>query len=396
MARIRNPLLQSSGGPVASSGFSVAPPDPQNGAMGGIAQAIAGLVGAATYDPERDPRVQQGEYYKAQTEGKNREIFANEQVSNVLASLSTMTPEEQSRVTREALTAYARGGGDPKNIASLIQTLVPNMGGTEDMIRRSAAGAGARPVGLNDSYTEPAQAALRADEERRLDEDRATQEGGLNSRNRDTIAGAMERERLQETGRMARRFDGTTNTPQGTTTSFHPEDPKRPMAPAATPDNPSPPRPSTLTVPPKAESVSQVIAEMIRNGDYEGARKASEASKATTPKPAVDLKTVDELDGEINAQIGYSVDKTTGKATGVPMSPKLQAAVRERAAVLMQSGDNPVMAVRKALDELTEEYKKPEIFGGYAGSNPTERIPRRAPLGAPPAPGGNSDPLGIR
>ena len=387
MARIRNPLLPSSGGSVASSGFSVAPPEADSGAMGGIAKAIAGIVGAATYDPDRDYRVQQGEYYKAKTEGENRSIFANEQVSNILSSLSTMTPEDQSRVTREALTAYTRGGGDPKNIANLIQALVPNMGGTDDQIMRSRIGAGGTTLGPDQAVSIGGQEKIRRDNERMADEDRQILEGGLTSRNNATIAGAMERERLQEGGRMARRFDGTVNTPQGTTTTFNPEDPRRPQAPPATPDMPSPPRPNTFTSAPRAESVSQVIADMIQRGDYEGARKASEASKATTPKPAVDLKTVDELDGEINAQIGYSVDKATGKANGVPMSPKLQAAVRERAAVLMQSGDNPVMAVRKALDELTEETEQKNWFS----PNQTVRTPRKAP-----AAGGGNDPLGIR
>lgn len=381
MPRFRNPSYIGGGGSVASSGFSVAPPPGGDNGMGGVAQAIAGLVGSAMYDPENDPKAQQAGYYKSETALNTAKLGSQNSVADILANL---TPENAADIVRQVQSAAARGGGDAKNVAAAVLSTL-SMGGNEDMVRRAHAGAGGAPLGPDASFTEPSQAAIRdgnfaqqtsvndatiAGSERNNAATNATSRAN----NTETVAGAMERERLQESGRMGRRYDQPHNTPQGTTTSYAPGDPR-----ATGP---------TVTVAPRKDSLDQVIAGMVEGGNWEDAQKASDLKNRTQPKPAVDFKTTDEVDGEINAQIGVLSDGKGGLASGSNprMDPALQARVRARAIELFRVNQNPTQAVKEAIDELTSPEEKTRWFR----PNETLRVPK---AGGAPSTGANVDDL---
>lgn len=390
MARIRNPLLPTSDGSLSSSGFSVAPADDGigGGVASGLAAGLAGLVKAATYDKDLDPRVQQAGYYKVKTAGEQATLDAQSKIADIIAGFQQMTPEEQQRVTREVVAAGSRGGIKPSDLAATVLAVVAPSG-NEDMIRRGRAAGGGAPLGPDQSFTVDAQESIRRDNERMADEDRLVTEGGLNSRNAATIAGAMDRERLQESGRMARRFDAPANTPAGTRTTFSPEDPRGKGGPVD-----GAPTPSTVTGSIMQSMVNgQPVNDDARAMAFAQTGVARNVHKADRVKELLPKQTTagvfDPVDDEVEAQLQLGKDDKTSDI----IDPQAYARLRARAVEIYSDNPNGNLpsAVKQAMDETLEPSGDKT---GWFGTGRAKLRGRQTPTGAG-SPGATPAPAGI-
>jgi len=375
--RLSNPFYTRTpgggGSPQSGGAISVGSPvDPLGGGVGdGLAKMFSTIVGAATYDEDRDPRAQAAKKYSAEAAALADEAYGRQTLGGLFSTFNpTGDPEATRTLVQRAAGAAAAAGIKPQQIADLFRFMIPNTPGTtEDQIRRASVGAGGAALGKDQSFTVAGQNEIRRDNERVADEDRVTQEGGLNGRNAATIAGAMEREKLVEAGRDKRRYDTPVNAAPGTTTYFGPGDPRNSTG------SPAP------TTPGRPLSLPQLVAELVEKGDIAGAERAASLGKRTGAPNDVSPKDVEGIDGLIGAQYkALGVDPET-------VDPALDASIRARASELYQQTRNAQGAVNQAIQELTEAGTDDRFdFGTGVRDRPTLKpkagaAPTSAPAG---------------
>jgi hypothetical protein len=363
MARVANPhFIGAGGGSLAGGVGNIA--SISRVSESPIASAIGDVIGygtaAALYDPEEDPRRQMARNYKAEAVGRERENQGREDLAGLIGNLdigalATAPDAQVGQIVKSAYAGAIRAGAKPDDISSMFQSMLGAAGAGEGRLR------GVKPqlANSNQGYTTDWQDHL-------IDRE----EGGKNSRNATDNAarvedarirerGAMDREKLQEKGRMDRRFDTPVNTPPSNTVMFSPGDPR---APAGKQQYTAPGRPETL---------DQVIAGMVMDGDYTGAERASNLKNST--KPPLDVGA-----GDVKG-INEAIVSLIPESAALPKD--LQDKVANRAAELYQQTRNMQSSVSQAWEELTDGTQGEDwLFDG-----PYQVKPRDA--GAPaPAP----------
>lgn len=137
------------------------------------------------------------------------------------------------------------------------------------------------------------------------------------------------------------------------------------------------------------DGISRYISPREAVGGAVGARpKAPGATKTH----AVPFNQADEIDSEINAQLGVRLEKASGKAadgSALPLTPSDMTRVRTRAAQLFQtSGDGPG-AVRQALQEMGALEDVPNPGRLWGQNAPTQRRAKQS-VGSMVAPAGGA------
>ncbi|WPZ36701.1 hypothetical protein T8K17_11200 [Thalassobaculum sp. OXR-137] len=192
---------------ISSPGLSVGGGGGRGGGQpwGQIANLFSNVIGAATYDEDKDPRAQAARKYGLEADNLAAEATGRGAIADLFGGLDLSNPDSVAQAVKGITTEVARSGGNPDSVSDLMRFLTANTPGTsEDQVGRAAVGAGGSARTADTAYTLAGQTAIRGDNERVADEQLDTKETGLGNRNRDTIAGSMREAVLQEGGRNTR------------------------------------------------------------------------------------------------------------------------------------------------------------------------------------------------
>lgn len=348
-----NPQIRGAGayrGTIGSSAPLAAPPA-QKGILDALGQTVSDFAGAAAarsqYDPDSDPRALLAKQRKQEIEQAARQDDARRDIRSIAAALDD-TGSNMAQVRRAATVRGADVGLDMKEVEDILASMVATMGDENTVARSRTLNAGA--TASSQAFTPQGRTAIRDEAATNSMKELKEREAGLSARNKDDIAGQMAREIVGQAGQDRR------NTADNVYSNIR-------------------------------NRADNFRAVETNNADNAAAAARAKEKPKEPRRSAITPMNVDDLEKEMNKQMGVTFDDNGKQTAGPEMSPDAYVAVAKAAAEKIDAGMDTVSAVAEARAEAIEIEKDVILEEGFFSDKRGDRVKVKAPPVAPPVTG---------